>query len=167
MILQIGTVQFSTHMSYQDLERVTRWRWEEVPVVGFTPQLQYAGKDAPTMTFSGTRWEYTSESDVVEQFETLADEQKPLPLTGDTGRYYGLWTIVELRRNGEIFRPGQHSAIKTGWTLTLKFYGERPAPTGLSGGGVDSAARAFSATTAQAMIAPCACTNKKGSGNGR
>ena len=153
IILQIGEVQLSTHMSYETLSRITSWRWEEVPIIGSTPLLQYGGKDAATITFSGTRWEYTDVGDALEQFETLADSREPQPLTGDSGRYYGLWTITELRRDEEIFRPGQISAVKTGWTITLKYYGERPDPFGASGGSVDSAARPFTATTAQASIA--------------
>ena len=154
MILQLGgEIQFSTHHSYEILSRMTAWRWEEVQIVGSTPLLQYAGKNSPTLTFSGTRWEYTAQGDAVEQFETLADSAKPFPLTGDTGRYYGLWTITELRRDEEIFRPGQISAVSTAWTLTLKYYGERPDPVGASGGSIDSAATAFTATSAQASIA--------------
>ena len=125
MILQLGSFQFTTNMSYETLERVDGWRWESVPIVGDFPILQFAGKDSPSITFSGDRWEYVATGDQVQTLEDLANETEPLPLTGDSGKFYGFFVIEELRRREEFFRPGQVTGIKSSWTLTLKFYGEK------------------------------------------
>lgn len=124
MIIQLGQFQFSTEMGYETLERAANWRWEEVPVVGDSPILQFAGAEASTITFSGTWWNYVATGDDVQTLEDLANETQPLALTGDNGHFYGFWVIEGLRRREAFFRPGQHSALKNEWTLTLKFYGQ-------------------------------------------
>ena len=125
MIVQLGNFQFSTNMSYDVLDRVSGWRWESVPIIGDYPILQFAGKETPSITFSGDWWNYVATGDEVQTLEDLANETEPLPLTSDQGFFYGFFVIESLRRREEFFRPGQHSAIKTEWTLTIKFYGEK------------------------------------------
>ena len=128
MILQLGNFQFEVNnadgISYQTLERAAAWKWEEVPIAGDYPILQLAGKESPTITFNGVWFNYYATTDKVQTIEDLANETQPLALTGDDGHFYGFWVIVSLRRSEEVFRPGQRSAIKTGWTLSLKFYGK-------------------------------------------
>ena len=125
MLIQIGNFQFSTNMSYETLERVAGWRWESVPIAGDYPILQFAGKETPSITFSGDWWHYVATGDEVQTLEDLGNETEPLALTGDNGHFYGFWVIESLRRRESIFRAGQHSAVKTGWTMTLKFYGNK------------------------------------------
>ena len=112
-------------MSYETLERASGWRWEGVPIAGGYPILQYSGQDSPSITFSGDRWEYMATGDEVQTLEDLANETEPLAVTDDQGKFHGFWVIESLRRRGEGFRRGQESAIKTSWTLTLKFYGHK------------------------------------------
>lgn len=125
MILQLGNFQFRTDFSYDTLERSVGWRWEGVSIAGDYPILQFAGKDTSTVTFSGDWWNYVSNGDEVQTLEDLANMTEPLALTGDNGHFYGFWIIESLRRREEVFRPGQHSAVKTAWTLTIKFYGTK------------------------------------------
>lgn len=125
MILQLGQFQFSTQMGYETLERVSQWNWEAVPIAGDTPRLQFARKEAPTLTFSGTWWNYIATGDEVQTLEDLANETQPLALTGDNGHFYGFWVITSLRRQSAFFRPGQHSALQNQWTLSLTFYGNQ------------------------------------------
>lgn len=138
MVLQIGSHQFEVNFSYETLERMTRWRWEEVPIIGSTPLLQYSGKDSPTMTFRGTWFNYTANNDRVQSIEALADEAEPLAVTGDQGFFYGTWVITGLQRNEEIFRPGQHSAIRTDWIISMKYYGESPDTPSFASGSIDT-----------------------------
>ena len=125
MIIQLGSFQFSTNMSYETLERTSGWRWEGVPIAGDYPILQFAGKETPSITFSGDRWEYMATGDEVQTLEDLANETEPLAVTDDQGKFHGFWVITSLRGRGEGFRRGQESAIKTSWTLTLKYYGHK------------------------------------------
>ena len=96
-----------------------------MPIVGDFPILQFAGKDTPSITFSGDWWNYRASGDEVQTLEDLANETEPMPLTGDNGRFYGFFVIEQLRRRESFFRPGQVTGIKSEWTLTLKFYGEK------------------------------------------
>lgn len=125
MIIQLGSFQFSTNMSYDTLERVAGWRWEGVPIAGDYPILQFAGKETPSITFSGDWWNYVAKGDEVQTLEDLANETEPLAVTDDQGKFHGFWVIESLRGRGEGFRQGQQSAIKTSWTLTIKFYGNK------------------------------------------
>lgn len=128
MILQLGNFQFEVHdpngISYQTLERASAWKWEEVPIAGDYPILQLGGKESPTITFNGVWFNYYAATDKVQSIEDLGNETEPLALTGDDGHFYGFWVIVSLRRSEDVFRPGQRSAIKTEWTVSLKFYGK-------------------------------------------
>lgn len=134
MIIQIGPAQFETlsadAFSYHQLERMSQWRWEEVPIIENTGILQFAGKDNPTMTFSGTLIEYHAERDRLKSIEDLADEKQPLAVTGDDGTFYGFYVITALRENGTIYRPGQRTAVMTEWTISIQFYGNKKEQTG-------------------------------------
>lgn len=125
MILQIGNHQFDIDLSYETLERAAAWEWGEVPIVGDYPILQNVRKESPTLTFTGQWFNYVATGDRVQNLEDLGNEGEPLAVTGDTGFFYGFWVIQSLRRAEEVFRPGQHSAIKTQWTLSLKFFGDK------------------------------------------
>ena len=150
MILQIKDFQFSVNMSYETLQRAMGWRWEEVKIVGTTPKLQFAGKDSPAMTFEGTWWNYSATGDNVASIESLADAGEPLSVTGDNGFYYGKWVITRITRAEEFFRPGQHSSIKTVFTISMKFHSDSPDPVGEA---PSSPARiAVSAVTAKQSI---------------
>ena len=124
MILQIGNHQFDVDMSYETLERAASWEWGEVSIVGDYPILQNVRKHAPTLSFTGQWFNYVATGDRVQALEDMANEGEPLSVTSDQGFFYGFWVIESLQRNEAVFRPGQHSAIKTEWTLVLKFYGQ-------------------------------------------
>ena len=124
MIIQLGQHQFDTELGYETLERMSAWRWAEVPIIEDYPILQFAHKEAPTITFSGQYFNYVATGDRVESLEDLGNETEPLPLTGDDGVFYGFWVVTSLRRRESIFRPGQQSAIQNAWTLSLTYYGE-------------------------------------------
>ena len=123
MIIQLGNLQFSTDMGYETLDRVYAWQWAEVPIVGDYPILQFAYKEAPTITFEGTWYNYVAIKDEVQKLVNMGNESEPLPLTSDQGVFYGFWVIKSLSRQEEFFRPKQHSAIKNAWTMTIAFYG--------------------------------------------
>lgn len=129
MIIQIGSLQFETlsadAFSYHQLERNSNWKWAEVPIVESTPLLQYEGKGAPTIDFSGTLIEYHATRDRIQSIEDLADTKEPLAVTGDDGTFYGFFVIVSVRRNETIHRPNQRVGVQTEWTVSLKFYGNR------------------------------------------
>ena len=123
MILQIGNHQFDVDMSYETLERVSTWEWSEVAIVGDYPILQNVRKSAPTISFTGLWFNYVATGDRVQDLEDLANTGEPLSVTSDQGFFFGFWVIESLRRSEAVFRPGQHSAIKNEWTLSLKFFG--------------------------------------------
>ena len=159
MLLQLGDFQFDTDLGYETLQRISEWRWAEVPISGDYPILQFAGKETPTITFSGTWFNYDAERDRVQSLEDEANKTQPLALTSDDGKFHGFWVITSIRRNEEFFRPKQRSAIKNDWTLTIAFYGNKkvrregdaPQTSPFSGGSPASGAKVVSAVSQQLL----------------
>ena len=125
-ILQIGQHQWGTELGYDQLEKISQWKWPEIPIVGSTPLLHYAGKESPSITFEGTYFNYAAVGDRVESLEALGDAAVPHSVTGENGRFYGFFVVTNLRRLEETFRFGQESAPKNRYSLTLKYYGGTP-----------------------------------------
>ena len=138
MILQIGNFQFDIDLSYEMLARVAAFKWDEVPLIGTTPSLQYTGREASTLTFTGQWFNYREQGDRVQTLEDIAAAGEPLAVTGDTGHFYGFWVITSVGRDETVFRPGQHSAVKTEFTIGMKFYGGTADMPGVAGGSIDS-----------------------------
>ena len=124
MILQLGEFQFESDMSYEQLQRETAWQWEEIPILGEFPVLQFSNPKAPMLNINGTWWNYSRNQNRLLDIEVVANEKRPLFLVDDSGNGYGFWVIEKLSAQGSIFRYGQAAPIKNMWTLQLKYYGE-------------------------------------------
>ena len=124
MILQLGDLQFETDTSYDELQRATGWRWEEIPILGELPVLHFSHIEAPTLRFKGTWWNYVATGNKMTDIEDIANEKKPLYLTDDQGKAYGFWVIEKFSVLGKFFRYGQEAPIKNAWNLEIKYYGE-------------------------------------------
>ena len=124
MILQIGDIQFETDMSYEALVREAAWIWEEIPIIGENPVLQFSHKRAPTLNVKGTYWNYAARGNKLSRIETAADTNTPHLLVDDTGVSYGYWVIESLSVQGQYYRHRQETPLTNAWELKLKYYGE-------------------------------------------
>ena len=127
MILQLGDIQFSTDMSLSDLQRQTAWQWEEIPILGQSPVLQFSHTRAPTLNFKGVYWNYTRHANKLADIERMANEKTPRLLINTNGESYGFWVIESMTSQGSIFRYGQSAPVRNAWNLKLKYYGEAAA----------------------------------------
>ena len=128
MILQIGNLQFESDISYESIQQVMSWKWEEIPRLGTTSVLHYAHTPSPTFSCQGTWWNTDGSKSKLADIEAMGDTKEPLSLVDDAGRNYGYWIIETLTNLGSIFRYGFPTAMKNEWELTLKYFGETPRP---------------------------------------
>ena len=154
MIIQLGNFQFSiSNVSYDAIQRATRWKWAEVPIVGSVPSLQYVGKESPTINISGTMFNYIARGDEIQALKNLADTTDPLQLTGDDGVFYGYFVIKSISEQHSVFRAKQTSPVKNEWSMELIFHSGDPDDTGVVRSRQPSTPSRFVATKAASVKA--------------
>ncbi|NBR48803.1 phage tail protein [bacterium] len=122
-MLALGSFRFSiSTAAYQQLERQSSYKWEEVERFGQAPLMQYCGYDSETISLQGTILpEYKGGLGQMSQMRIQAARGIPLPLVTGTGFFFGLWVIEAINEAQEIFwSNGQPRKI--GFQIALKKY---------------------------------------------
>lgn len=124
MIMMIlGTYQFKiTTAAYQELSRVTEYRWQAQDVFGQLPALQYTGPGSDSITLDGYIFpEYAGGDRQLDIMRRLADEGQPQRLIAGTGRMLGRWVIEKIQEKQTVFaREGQPK--RQDFTLQIRRY---------------------------------------------
>lgn len=137
MLIQLGNFQFSiSTLSYNEIERISTFKFAAHSVIGSYDRLQAVGIDNEILRITGNFFAdltpLVGERD--NPFDTLraiANEQNPLQLQSEDGKNHGYWVIYDLNTRGS--RYIHQGSLRSEFTVQLKFYSRRlssnePAP---------------------------------------
>lgn len=124
-MLALGAFRFSIDTAaYQQLERQSSYKWEEVERFGQAPLMQYCGYDSETISLQGTILpEYKGGLGQMSQMRVQASLGISLPLVSGTGNYFGLWVIESINEAQEVFWANG-TPRKINFQINLKKYAE-------------------------------------------
>ena len=114
ILILLGPFKFSLSSAAPDeIVRSTGWDWKEIDRVGTTPQLQYTGPKAETMTLRGRLIPgFTGGPEQIARMRAMGDLGKPLFLVDGMGRVYGNWVIESVTETGsKHFKDGMPRLI--------------------------------------------------------
>lgn len=121
MMLALGLFIFSLPtLAYQELQRQTKWRFSENPVLGVRPRQQFIGLGSDDITLRGElRPEVAGKAISLDFIRLMGDSGKAWPLIDGAGRVYGLFIIDGLNETKSVFLDnGQAKRID--FDLSLK-----------------------------------------------
>jgi len=127
VMMAIGRFKFAANTAaYQELRRVSEYRWSEQRRIARDPAMQFTGKGRETIELSGVI--YPAEfkvGDQVAEMRKVAADGKPLTLIsakGQVGEIHGDWVIKRIEETGTVFAVGG-AARKIDFRMSLQFYG--------------------------------------------
>lgn len=122
-LIILGPFRFSLATACPDeITRSSAWDWKELDRIGETPQLQYTGPRAETITLRGRIIPgFTGGVEQLAQMRALAGLGKPLFMVDGIGRVHGNWVIESLTDTGtRHFKDGMPRMAT--FDLALKKY---------------------------------------------
>jgi len=116
VMMQLGFFRFSVGTAaYQELSRVTEYRWAAQPRIGKADALQFTGLGPERIDLSGAIYpHYRGGLAQLDKMRTQALLGLPLILVSGVGRILGLWVI-------EAVTEGQRAFAKSGAPLRQEF----------------------------------------------
>lgn len=165
---RLGAFEFSINTAaFQELQRVSTYRWEAKARIGRKPAQQNVGSGADTIRLSGTIYpHYRGGLGQIAQLRSQAASGEPLPLIyafESAGQYCGRWCVSEIDESRTVFFENG-APRRIDFTLSMVEYGEDNAGadqsmTGLvASAGVVSTADATGAASQAASVARDAAT---------
>ena len=123
-LMTLGAYVFSTDSAaYDELRRVTMYRWEAQDRIGRAPSRQWLGPGDETIELRGTIYPTARRAEAeLDALRAEAGSGEPLRLTLGTGEILGLWTIERISSTGSFFLAGGASR-KAEFRLRLAYYG--------------------------------------------
>lgn len=132
ILIILGPFRFSLSSAAPDeITRSTSWDWREIERVNNSPQLQYTGPKAETITLRGRLFPgFTGGPEQIARMRAMGDMGKPLFLADGMGRVYGNWVIESVTETGtRHFKDGMPRAIT--FDISLKKADDGTGITGL------------------------------------
>lgn len=125
---RLGSFQFGMDTAaFQDLQRSSAYRWEAKNRIGRQPAMQNTGRNADTISLSGTIYpHWRGGLGQIGALRDMAATGEPFPLVyafETSGQYCGLWCIESIDETRTAFLDGG-APRKIDFKLTLKEYGE-------------------------------------------
>ena len=130
MLIQLGNFQFSIPtVSYNEIERISTYKFASHQVIGSYDRLQAVGADNETLRITGSYFADLksavggSRQNPFDTLREMANEQKPLQLQSEDGKNHGYWVIYDLNTRGSHYI--EQGALRANFTVQLRFYGRR------------------------------------------
>ncbi len=125
VMMMLGDFEFSVDTAtYNSLSRDASWRWSDQERIGKQNLLQYTGKSARTVKFSGdTHAFFRNGVASIDALYDLADKAVPQQLVSGAGDVLGWWVITDFSDTTSSFLPGG-GARKRSYTMTIKHYAD-------------------------------------------
>lgn len=123
VMLQLGSYQFSiSTAAYQELRRVTEYRWSPQERIGQRDALQFTGPGADSVTLNGVVFPgYRGGTGQLDAMRTEAGKGRPLLLVDGLGFVHGRWVIERVEEQQGVFaRAGVPR--RQGFGLQLRKY---------------------------------------------
>lgn len=126
-LMRLGGFRFSLHTAaYQQLHRVTGYRWNSQERVGRLPGQQYLGPGEDTITLSGVIYADFQANNPIARLNAMRAEAgmgKPLMLVDGTGHIWQRWVIQQIEETQRtLFPDGSPRLVE--FRLQLSRYGE-------------------------------------------
>ncbi len=104
ILIALGAYRYSIDTAApQEMDRVTTYRWADLPIVDHKPVSQYIGKDLDRITMRGVIYPFHKGGfDQVKSMRLEADKGTPLRLIAGTGQDLGLWTIRKITERSKM-----------------------------------------------------------------
>lgn len=125
IMLQLGDYQFSiSTAAYQNLRRVTEYRWQGQERIHQLDALQFTGKNKDSITLDGVVFPtYKSGIGQLNDMRTLADIGEPQQLVDGLGKVHGLWVIERINEDQSVFAQAG-VALRQKFTLQIRKYSD-------------------------------------------
>lgn len=125
---RLGEFAFSIDTAaFQEMERISGYKWASVERIGRAPGLQYTGEESEKITLSGVIYPtFRGGLGQIEALRQQAGTKKPLPFiysSEQAGQYLGQWCIEQIRETRRIFFSNG-APKKIEFSLSLVKYGE-------------------------------------------
>ena len=101
----LGDYRFSIATSaFQQLHRVTEYRWPSHERLGRMPARQFVGAGDDKINIDGVIYpEFNGGLNQVERMREIAGQGKPLRLVDGHGKNWGLWCIEQVEETQQLF----------------------------------------------------------------
>lgn len=127
VMMSLGNYKFAANTAaYQEMRRVSDYRWSEQARLGRSPAMQFSGKGRETMNLSGVI--YPAEFKMGDQIAKMRQEAAagtPLTLVsaqGMVGSIHGDWVIKSIEETSTMFAAGG-APRKIEFRMSLQFFG--------------------------------------------
>lgn len=125
---RLGSFMFGIDTAaFQELQRVSSYRWQSKERIGRKPAQQNTGQGADTISLSGVIYpHYRGGLGQISQLRDQAANGDPLPLiyaSETVGQYLGRWCVTSIEETRTVFFDNG-TPRKIEFSLSLVEYGE-------------------------------------------
>lgn len=127
IMLRLGAYSFSIDAAaYQQLSRVTRYRWAAQARVGSHDALQFTGHGEDQITLTGRIYPgWRAGPHQIRDMREQAAEGLPMMLVDGAGVIHGRWVIESIEEQADVFAPGG-APRRQQFTLQMRFFDDGP-----------------------------------------
>ena len=130
-LMELGDFQFEiSTLAYQQLQRVSQYRWAKVDILNRFQALQATGRVNDTITLTGTyhhifvsELQVNTTSNPFDDLREIAAKQEPQIMVSAKGNSLGYWVIESITEDQSDISVGLPRT--QGFTITLIYFGER------------------------------------------
>lgn len=169
VMMTLGYFKFGiSTAAYQELSRVTEWRWPSQERFMQAQALQFVGPGGDTITLPGVIYpEWRGGPGQLDSMRTLADRGKPQMLIDGRGMVHGRWVIEKIDERQSVFAAAG-APRKQEFTMNLRKFDDQEGGGGgllgaIAGGAVGAVAGAVGGPAG--VLASAAGTAAKLAGN--
>src|SRR6185437_2050497 len=125
VLLMLGGFKFSLNTAvFQEMRRLTSWRWPAQERMGLLDALQNTGPGEDTITLPGVIYpDFKGGSGQLDDLRAIGAGKKPVRLIAAGGRILGLWVIQSVEEVGSNFKA-DGTPRKQEFTVTIKKYSD-------------------------------------------
>lgn len=127
IMMRLGEYSFGIDTAaYQQLSRVTRYRWASQARVGHNDALQYTGRGEDQITLTGRIYPgWRGGAGQVRDMRDQAAAGRPMILVDGSGMVHGRWVIESIEEQSDTFAPGG-APRRQQFSLQMRFYDNGP-----------------------------------------
>jgi phage protein U len=125
VLLMLGGFKFSLNTAvFQELRRLTSWRWPAQERMGQLDALQSTGQGEDTITLPGVIYpDFKGGPGQLDDLRAIGDAKKPVRLISASGQILGLWVIQSVEETASNFKP-DGDPLKQEFTITIKKFSD-------------------------------------------
>ncbi|KAA0014440.1 phage tail protein [Billgrantia pellis] len=127
VMMRLGEFSFSIDTAaYQQLMRVTRYRWSRQSRVGTHDALQFTGYGGDQITLTGKIYPgWRGGAGQIREMRAQAAQGKPMMLVDGNGYIHGRWAVESVEEQADIFAPAGVPRRQQ-FTLQMEFFDDGP-----------------------------------------